>query len=143
MTVTDFPGIRAAVDAEHEKLNEGAAGPIPGQQDIAGGEADGAAEPAAAPAPEELRVPGTTQLSMFNLGGKRATSSTLRLAGGSVDLFEGQAIEKGTVLSGTWTAVVFEVGQVDKIDAKTGLVVSAKQKHVARITDLTVDAPDA
>jgi hypothetical protein len=38
------------------------------------------------------------------------------------------------------TAVVREVAQRDKPDPATGIVVSAEQKHVAQITDLTVSS---
>jgi hypothetical protein len=106
----------------------------PGQVDI-----DGAVMPAdPVPPVEEIRVDGTVQLSMFDLGGKHATSSELRLTGGSVKLVDGAAYRKGDVIHGTFTAVVNEVGQKDDHDPKTGIVVSAKQKHSARITDLRV-----
>jgi hypothetical protein len=94
--------------------------------------------PEPVPPVEEIRVDGTVQLSMFDLGGKHATSSELRLTGGSVKLVDGAAYRKGDVIHGTFTAVVNEVGQKDDHDPKTGIVVSAKQKHSARITDLRV-----
>jgi hypothetical protein len=106
----------------------------PGQVDI-----DGAVTPAdPVPPVEEIRVDGTVQLSMFDLGGKRATTSSLRLTGGAVKLVDGAAYKKGDVLTGTFTAVVNEVGQKDDHDPKTGIVVSATQKHSARITDLRI-----
>jgi hypothetical protein len=37
------------------------------------------------------------------------------------------------------TAVVRSVAQVDKADPKTGIVVSCKQVHVARILDVRVE----
>lgn len=90
--------------------------------------------------PEEIRVDGTTQLGMFDVGGKRATSASIRLSGGKILLLDGKAYSKGDVISFSGTAVVREVGQRDKPDPKTGIVVSAEQKHVAQITDLTVHA---
>lgn len=90
--------------------------------------------------PEEIRVEGTTELRLFDVGGKRATFSSLRLSGGKVLLVDGAAYSKGDVISFSGTAVVREVGQRDKPDPKTGMVVDAEQKHVAQITDLRVDA---
>lgn len=120
---------REEIDAAHAELE----GQIPGQQDIEGGEV-----PEPAPPVEELRVDGTTQLGLIDFGGKRPQAATLRLAGGAVELLEGRAFRKGDVITFEGTAVVMEVGAVDKTDPKTGIVVSAKQKHVARITDLQV-----
>lgn len=87
---------------------------------------------------EEIRVDGTTQLTMFDLGGKQAQSSSLRLTGGKVKLVDGAAYLKGDTITGTFTAVVNEVGQKDTHDPATGIVVSAEQKHSARITDLRI-----
>jgi hypothetical protein len=53
-------------------------------------------------------------------------------------LTEGQAFSKGEVIRFSGTAVVREVGQRDKPDPKTGIVVSAEQKHVAEIVDLRI-----
>jgi hypothetical protein len=43
-------------------------------------------------APDEIAVDGTAQLELFDLGGKRPTSSKLRLAGGAVDVVDGQRL---------------------------------------------------
>jgi hypothetical protein len=110
--------------------------PIPGQQTIDGSEI---------PAPqnghvhvEEIRVDGTTQLGLIDFGGKRPQSATITLRGGAYELLEGRAFRKGDIVHFQGTAVVYEVGATDKTDGKTGIVVSAKQRHVARITDLIV-----
>lgn len=87
---------------------------------------------------EEIRVDGTTQLAMFDLGGKQATASTLTFTGGTVRLVDGQAFAKGDVIRFEGTAVINEVGQKDDHDPKTGIVVAASQKHGARITSLVV-----
>lgn len=84
-------------------------------------------------------VKGTAQLSFFKAGGKSPDSATLKLTGGAIDLAHGTAFKKGDTITGTFTAVVREVGQRDKEDAKTGHVVSCKQKHEARITDLVLE----
>jgi hypothetical protein len=116
---------------------------IPGQQNFEGGVigADGAAYKAGSEPesfPEEIRVDGTTQLSAFDVGGKRARSASIRLSGGKVLLTDGQAFSKGEVIRFSGTAVVREVGQRDKPDPKTGIVVSCEQKHVAEIVDLRI-----
>lgn len=87
---------------------------------------------------DDLRVDGTAQLGLFHSGGKKPTSASIRLSGGKVGLLDGKAYQKGDVIHFEGTAVVDEVGQKDKADPKTGIVVSCEQKHVARITDLTV-----
>lgn len=90
-------------------------------------------------APHEITVDGTQQLELFDLGGKRPTSSKLRLAGGAVDVIDGRAFRKGDVVTFSGVAVVSAIGQQDKRDASTGQVVSCEQKHVALITDLRID----
>jgi hypothetical protein len=83
-------------------------------------------------------VDGTAQLGLFNAGGKAPESASLRLSGGRILLVDGQAFRKGETIRFSGTAVVREVAQRDKPDSKTGIVVSAEQKHVAQITDLRV-----
>jgi len=93
----------------------------------------------AALAPDEIAVDGTAQLELFDLGGKRPTSSKLRLAGGSVDVVDGQAFHKGDVVHFEGTAVISAITQQDKRDSSTQQVVSCEQKHTAHITDLRID----
>jgi len=90
---------------------------------------------------DEIAVNGTSQLELFDLGGKRPTSSKLRLAGGAVDVLDGEAFRKGDVVNFSGTAVISAIAQQDKRDASTGQVVSCAQLHVALITDLRIDAP--
>jgi hypothetical protein len=133
---------REAIDAAHERLGTepGRVPGVPGQQTIDGGEVrhqkDGGEFVESFP--EEIRVDGTTQLSAFDMGGKRARSASIRLAGGKVMLVDGKAFSKGEVIHFSGTAVVREVGQRDKPDPKTGIVVDAEQKHVAEIVDLRI-----
>lgn len=91
-----------------------------------------------APPLEELRVDGTTQLGMFDAGGKRPQSASIRLSGGKIELVDGKAFQKGDIIVLEVVAVVREVAQRDKPDPKTGIVVSCEQKHVAQITDVRV-----
>lgn len=89
---------------------------------------------------DEIRVDGTAQLSMFNLGGKLPTGSTLTLTGGRVELVDGQAFNKGDRIRLTVEAVVNEVGQKDAHDPKTGQVVSCEQRHKARVVDMQLES---
>lgn len=129
-------GTREAIDAAHLKAvergeaSEDDVRQIPGQQDFNGRSIESF--------PEEIRVDGTTQLAAFDVGGKRAQSASIRLSGGKVLLLDGKAFSKGEVIHFSGTAVVREVGQRDKPDPKTGIVVSAEQKHIAEIVDLRV-----
>lgn len=124
---------RAAVDAAHERLQQEGTATERGVEH----QKDGGAIVAA---PEEIRVDGTAQLGFFSAGGKAPQSSSLRLAGGKILLVDGQAYRKGDVIQFSGTAVVREVGQRDKPDPSTGIVVSCEQKHVAHVTDLQVNA---
>lgn len=126
MTLTDRDAIDAAHREQFEQEAGEAVGPMPPR------------DPDPQPPPEELRVDGTAQLGLFKAGGKAPGSASIRLSGGKVDLIDGKAFEKGTVITGTFTAVVREVAQRDKADSSTGIVVSCEQRHVAQITDLTV-----
>lgn len=87
---------------------------------------------------EELRVDGTTQLGLIDFGGKKPQTASIRLSGGKIALQDGRAFRKGDVITFQGTAVVREVGARDQVDAKTGLPVSAEQRHVAQITGLNV-----
>jgi hypothetical protein len=140
----DIGGFHMAVQTEDgatfdERLEAESAAQIPGQQDIDGGFHDPAAE--AVPL-EELRVDGTAQLGMFDSGGKKPTSASIRLSGGKIELVDGKAFRKGDVIHFEGTAIVREVAQRDKPDPKTGIVVSAEQKHTAQITDIRIAGAD-
>jgi hypothetical protein len=135
--------VRASIDAAHDEQERL-------EQEALERQANGTAglearkEPAAAPEPpvEELRVDGTTQLGMIDFGGKKPTSASLRLVGGAVKLVEGKAYQKGDVIHFEGTAVVNDVGGKDTHDPKTGIVVSCKQVHVARILDVRVEGAE-
>lgn len=91
---------------------------------------------------DEIRIDGTAQLDLFNLGGKKATGSSLALTGGKVSLIDGQAFNKGDRIRLTIEAVVNDVGQKDAHDPKTGQVVSCEQRHKARITDMVLESAE-
>jgi len=128
-------GTREAIDAAHERLetkdDAEEAGVTAGQRDMFGGEVTETF-------PEEIRVDGTTQLAAFDMGGKRATTSSIRLTGGRALIEDGKAYSKGEVVHFSGTAVIREVGQRDKPDPQTGIVVSCEQKHLAEIVDLRI-----
>lgn len=103
---------------------------IAGQQNLEGGEA-----PAAAP--EEIILSGTSQLGLFDAGGKQPTAATLSISGLSgMKLFNGQALKKGGHIRFEGVARVDDVGQKDKL--KHGVVVSCVQRHIAAVTDVRV-----
>lgn len=125
--------VAAPEGAEEETADERLARQMEEQQERLG---TAGQEPA--PPVEEIRVDGTTQLGMFDAGGKQPTTATIALTGGKVMLLDGKAFRKGDVIEFSGTAVVREVSQSDKADPKTGIVVSASQDHRAQITDLVV-----
>jgi hypothetical protein len=132
---------RAAVDAAHAELPNGAGSraEIEGEEGVAVGDMPAPEPPSALP-PEELRVDGTTQLGLFKAGGKSPTGATLTLVGGAIEIVDGRAFEKGDLITFSGTARVGFVGQRDKEDKKTGIVVSCTQQHQARIIDLQIGA---
>ena len=108
-------------------------GPISSQQDPEGGEAQQPAPPIT-----DLRLDGTTQLGLFDAGGKRPTSASVRLSGGKVSLVDGRAFKKGETLRLEVECVVTAVKQQDTRDKETGIAVSCEQQHIAHITDVRI-----
>jgi hypothetical protein len=88
--------------------------------------------------PEEIIVAGL-EMTFPKMGGKEPQGATLKLVGGKVKLQEGTALEKGMTIRFSGVAVVNFVGQKDQHDSATSQVVSAEQRHEARITDLRVE----
>lgn len=91
---------------------------------------------------DEIRVAGTTQLGLFDAGGKKPTSASMRLTGGKVGLIDGQAFRKGDTVVLEIVAVVDSVKLQDKKDGNTGIVVSCEQQHTARVTDVRIVEDD-
>jgi hypothetical protein len=87
--------------------------------------------------PEEIIVAGL-EMTFPKMGGKEPQGATLKLMGGKVKLQEGTALKKGMTIRFSGTAVVNFVGQKDSHDAATSQVVSAEQRHEARVTDLVI-----
>ena len=90
--------------------------------------------PAPAQFETDLVIEGTGQLS-FDVGGKRVTSSELKLVGGKLEV-EGQ-FEKGELVVLRLEAIVGEVAFVDSTDSKTGQVVGCARRHKARIVNVS------
>lgn len=68
----------------------------------------------------------------FNVGGESPTSATLSLQGGALDV--GREYEKGDTVRMTNVEVeIREVAFRDKVDPKTGVVVSCKRKQIGVI----------
>lgn len=105
------------------------------------GEAVGAMpqDPPADPLPDvdEIRVDGTGQLDMFGLGGKQADSADLGFSG-KVKLVAGEGLAKGDRIRFTGEAIVRTGEDADKVDKKTGLVVSCTRHLKAELVDLSV-----
>lgn len=93
---------------------------------------------------EQITIGGTTQLGLFDAGGKKPGTAKLQLKIGTakIVLEPGQAFKKGDTFGFEGVARVIEIAQKDTIDKETGIVVSAEQKHVAVILDLRVVTDD-
>lgn len=114
---------RADIDAAHAALGTGVQDGIDaGAQDVYDGDAD-------------VVIAGSGQLS-FTVGGKRPTTSGLRLVGGKLDV-EG-SFTKGETVALRIEAVVGEVAFIDQVDAKTDQVVGCERRHKARIRAVSV-----
>lgn len=111
---------RAAVDAAHEE---------------AGTRPEGAADDVGRDGPVELMIDVGGQLSMA-VGGKKATSSTLRIVGGKVDV--AGALEKGETVTLRLEVSVTSVAFVDKRDPKTRQVTGCERQHKAHVTAIRV-----
>ncbi len=96
--------------------------------------------PERGPDPDEIIVDGTTQLAMFDMGGKQASHATIKFTGGKVKLVAGEAFRKGERIRFSGEAVVNVLVQKDEHDPKTGQVVDCEQRHEARIIDLQVES---
>lgn len=115
----------AVMDAPTDQAAAEAAAALEEHEDRPNGAADDYE-----PAEGELVIEGSGQLG-FNVGGKKPTTSSLRLTGGKIEV--GGSFPKGTTVSLRVTAVVGEVAFIDKTDAKTGQVVDCDRRQKARI----------
>lgn len=84
----------------------------------------------------QLTIDGTSVLSM-SVGGKSATSSSVRITGGKATIPGGE-YKKGERITLHVEAVVRGVNFVDEVDGKTGQVVACERQHRAQITGLHV-----
>lgn len=87
---------------------------------------------------DEVEVSGTSQLGLFDAGGKKPKTSSLKLSGGAIKIVDGEAFKKGDTIKLEVIAVVRAVAQVDTADKATQQVVSSEQKHTALITDVRI-----
>lgn len=91
------------------------------------------------PEVDEIVLQGSSQLELFDMGGKKATRATIKFSGGKVKIEAGQGFKKGHRIRFSGEAIVNEVGQKDEHDPQTGQVVDCEQRHGARIVDLSVE----
>jgi hypothetical protein len=83
---------------------------------------------------DEVPLPGL-QLS-FAVGGKRPTTSGLRLVGGKLDIE--QVFSKGQTIELRIEAEIREVSFIDQVDAATGQVIGSERRHKAHIVGVSV-----
>jgi hypothetical protein len=130
------PSDRAAIDAEHAKLNGGAEGEATDTQSRATAHPDAKAPAPAQELPDGLELEGGGQLSL-DVGGKRPTAATLSLTGGKVALPKGQFVKDERVVVRV-EAVVDKIAFSNQTDAKTQQIVGCERQHFARIRSVTL-----
>ncbi len=92
----------------------------------------------AAPPPDEVVMAGTTQLGLFDAGGKKPTAATVTIRGKTFELQAGRAYEKGDRFEVHGVVVIDDIGQKDKRDKATGMVTDCVQRHSGFWEDLEV-----
>lgn len=120
---------RPATDGKAAELKENAGEPV----------GDMPAQTPESPQPDvdKIVVEGSMQLDIFSaLGGKMPTEAVLGFKGkAEID----GAYLKGERIKGTFEAIVRADNTVDKVDPKTGQVVSCKVTQTAELLDLQID----
>lgn len=134
---TEAPGVRAAIDAEHARME----GEEPAAADDTRSRATDhpdakAPAPSGGDLPDGLMLEAGGQLSL-EVGGKRPTAGSLALMGGKVTLPKGQ-FTKGERVVVRVEAVVAHIAFVDQTDAKTRQVVGCERQHKARVESVTL-----
>jgi hypothetical protein len=119
---------RAAIDDAHKALGT-APGTVPGVDGKMDGHEGSDIHDGDDDAPKSASG-AAVQLS-FTVGGKKPTTSGVRLVGGKLDI-ERQFL-KGETIVLRIEAVIGEVSFIDQHDAATGQVVGAERRHKARI----------
>lgn len=83
----------------------------------------------------ELILEGDDDITKFVVGGKKPTSSSIRLMGGKVGLTN-KRYSKGDTVRLTVEAQVTAVAFVDTLDSTTGEVSRTERQHKARIVSI-------
>lgn len=120
------PALAAVLDDETAQEEETRLVAEEAAADAEGAAGDGGGEP---PEPDPLLIDIGGQLSMIP-GGKKATSSTLRIVGGKFEV--AGELKKGQTIEVTLTVQVGAVEFVDIKDATTGQVVACERRHKGR-----------
>lgn len=89
--------------------------------------------------PDPLTEEPSGQISL-QVGGKRPTSTSLRVVGGAVDVE--QEFAKGQTVVIRMEAEITEVAFVDQRDQRTGQVVGCERRHKARPVEVSVERVD-
>lgn len=125
-------------DEEAERREEEREARLKAEQDALDAE-DGKTEAPADPPPaEEITLRGTEQLSFFQTGGKRPTSSTLTLRAKTIDVEKGTGFKKGDRVRCEVIFVVDKQTDADARDKATGMVVDATLKSSAFMEDVKI-----
>lgn len=130
--ISDAPGAtgNGAVDPESDKEAIAAANRTPDtdppvdEPDLEGQTADEQAVP-------DLVIEASGQLGL-KIGGRKPDEAVVKLRGGSIHLPEGQ-FEKGEYANILCKVRCAEVHLVDKIDRRTGDIVTTTRRHILKI----------
>lgn len=125
---------RGAIDEAHKAL-----GTKP--DEVPGASIDLGPQDVHAGDPDETDVPqsasGAPVALTFNVGGKKPTTTTLRVMGGRLDT--DRVLQKGQKVHVSMVLVVGEVAFVDQTDTATDQVVGCERRHKARIIDFAFE----
>lgn len=123
---------RADIDAEHAKQGTPPA-TVPGVP----GSVQSDPEPQDIHGSDEDEIPtGSVQQLSFQVGGKKPTSTQLRLVGGKVEI--GDVFVKGQTIELRVTCTVGAIEFVDEHDKVTGQTIGCQRRHKAKIDSVSV-----
>jgi hypothetical protein len=134
------PDVATTHDVPGEELPPIENVPLPGVGDAAPADVEAPTEPT--DLIEKARVDGTTQLGIFEMGGKPPTHAKLQITSGQLEVAQGRAFKKGDRVRVEGIAEIREVRQTDKVDRKSGIINDCVQGHTAVLIDAIVSPAD-